>query len=148
MKLITAPSKDIFDSPCVFLAGGITNCGDWQQDMVNLLKDSNLTILNPRRIDFDIAKVDNTIEQINWECKTMWESDLVVFWFPQETVCPITLFELGLNLGRWKKVLVGVHPNYSRKLDLEVQVPLYNRNIKIANSIHELAEQILEYDFL
>ncbi len=33
----------------VYLAGGITNCPDWQQQMVHLLDDTDYTLLNPRR---------------------------------------------------------------------------------------------------
>ena len=35
-----------------FIAGGITNCPDWQADIVEMLKDTDLTLLNPRRADF------------------------------------------------------------------------------------------------
>ena len=33
----------------IFLAGGITNCPDWQQQMVQLLHHTDYMLLNPRR---------------------------------------------------------------------------------------------------
>ena len=39
----------------LFLAGGITNCELWQNDIIKLLKDKEeLTIYNPRRKNFPI----------------------------------------------------------------------------------------------
>ena len=57
MKVITAPE---YYSPknnelCVFLAGGITNCDDWQQEVIYYLKHipeektDRLVVFNPRR---------------------------------------------------------------------------------------------------
>lgn len=33
----------------LFLAGGITNCSNWQQEVVTRLSGSDLTLVNPRR---------------------------------------------------------------------------------------------------
>lgn len=38
----------------IFLAGGISNCPDWQSQMVELLKPSPWIILNPRRANFPL----------------------------------------------------------------------------------------------
>ena len=54
----------------------------------------------------------------------MFHSDLVVFWFCEETLCPITLFELGKMLGQRKNVIVGSDPEYARLFDLNVQLRL------------------------
>ncbi len=53
MKYIESPdyySKT--DKMAIFLAGGITDCTDWQLEMVNLLKDLDIILLNPRRKNF------------------------------------------------------------------------------------------------
>jgi len=39
---------------------------------------------------------------------------------------------------------VGIHPNYSRKFDLEIQLPLINPAIKIVYSLEELYNQVSE----
>lgn len=39
----------------LFLAGGITGCPDWQQELVQLLRDADLILLNPRRAHFPMA---------------------------------------------------------------------------------------------
>lgn len=38
--------------PAVFLAGGITGCSDWQQEIVTRLHDLPVVLLNPRRAIF------------------------------------------------------------------------------------------------
>lgn len=73
MKVITAPEFYYYgihrkDITC-FLAGGITNCPEWQNDVIEYLKEheeecSNLVILNPRRKDFSIQDRTATIVQI------------------------------------------------------------------------------------
>ena len=57
----------------LFLAGGITNCPDWQSEISTmldaLLTYKSVTVLNPRRIG-DLAKNGKDAEaQIWWEHK-------------------------------------------------------------------------------
>lgn len=96
----------------LFLAGGISNCPNWQQEMVTI-SNSQLTLVNPRR---KIWKEEDAVEQIKWEHRHLIRCDAVLFWFPFETVCPITLYELGAWAFRPKKIFVGCHPNYKSKL--------------------------------
>lgn len=58
----------------VYLAGGITNCPDWQQQMVHLLDDTDYTLLNPRRQCFPISDPNASREQITWEYHYMSQS--------------------------------------------------------------------------
>ena len=51
----------------VFLAGGITDCPDWQAEMVEMLSDTDLTLFNPRRADFPIGDPLAAQKQIKWE---------------------------------------------------------------------------------
>ena len=37
------------------MAGGISNCADWQSEMASKLENVNLTIINPRRDYFDLS---------------------------------------------------------------------------------------------
>lgn len=141
----------------VFLAGGITGCPDWQKEILNYFWEADLIVYNPRREvwpdDFEIRKgngsgvTTDTEKQIMWEHKLLRRSDMILFWFPEETLCPITLFELGnhLNNTSHKPILIGCHPNYKRILDVEIQTKLINPNIKIVNSIKDLAGQVLEH---
>lgn len=160
MTVITAPTLDFdkeSDYPFIFLAGGISYCPDWQQYIIDKLNASkiNATILNPRRKDFNIADRNISIQQIEWEYTMLQEhSEIILFWFPEETLCPIALFELGKELGlrnknSSKKLFIGCHPNYERRFDIEQQTRLVVKNtygfeLEIVYSLDELAAQVIE----
>lgn len=140
---------DIFDTNTkLFLAGGITNCPDWQQEMRMLLDDTDLTLLNPRRADFPIGEKSAAQVQIEWEHNMLRDSDAIMFWFPEETICPIVLYELGAwSMGK-KPIFVGVHPDYQRRQDVEIQTKLVRPGVEIVYSISDLATQIRKSHFL
>jgi hypothetical protein len=104
--------------------------------LVEKLKDYNVTIYNPRRKDFDINNPKVSEEQIKWEHKYLHESNILVFYFAQETLCPITLFELGATLERniyttfKQDIIVYCEPEYSRKFDVELQTKLAIKNAR------------------
>ena len=118
----------VFSRPSVFIAGGISNCPDWQTHMVSFMDTSLYDVVNPRREGgFDITGT-TAREQIEWEHSALSKIDSCIFWFPCETLCPITLFELSKQLLRAKQksvcLVVGWHPDYQRAFDLEVQIDL------------------------
>ena len=128
----------------VFLAGGISNCTDWQPEMTKLLQDTELTVLNPRRKYFPDHD-DAAREQIKWEFRHLKKTTATLFWFPHETLCPITLFELGNCLGKEKPLFVGCHPEYQRRRDLEIQIKLYDPYIKIVYSLEDLSLKVKKW---
>lgn len=152
MVLITSPAEykpedyvveGYPNKPAVFLAGGISGCPDWQRSLHAFLIHLNdeCVLLNPRRVHFDENTAHKT-EQIIWEHRHLKKADAISFWFPEETLCPITLFELGKWLQHGKKIFIGCHPKYARKLDVIVQTALCNPNILVVNSLEELTAQI------
>ncbi len=148
MKEVKAPKVPYeAKGPLIFLAGGITNCPDWQQELVDMLSDSKFrgTLLNPRQANFDISDKSASENQIAWEYHQFKEASASVFWFPKETICPIVLFELGWWLGLGKKpFFVAVHPRYPRRQDVEQQVGLrYGR--RVGYSLEDLAQDIRWY---
>ena len=149
MKYIECP--EIFKSEShddfrktLFLGGGISGCPDWQLEMVNLLKDTDLIIVNPRRKKFDLSDKSMTISQIHWEYSHLKICHARLFWFPCETLCPITLFELGKFCEEAAPLFVGCHPDYKRKLDIEIQMKLAGRTIPISYSLKKLADIVKE----
>ncbi len=44
-----------------------------------------------------------------------------------------------------KPLFVGVHPNYLRKRDVEIQTSLVRPEIQIAYSLEDLASQVLKF---
>lgn len=160
-KYIQCP--DVFDRsaippewPIVFLAGGITNCPIWQTELAELLSDTKIVVINPRRENFPSVEENPNIarEQIQWEfdhIKIATNDFLVTrscamsFWFTDATVQPITLFELGKASIIAKNLFVGVSPNYIRREDVEIQLELERPDTKIASTIKGLSEQIKEW---
>lgn len=131
----------------LFLGGGITDCPDWQKEMVHRLTETRLAIYNPRRANFPIDDPEAAEEQITWEYVHLQRADAAVFWFPCETLCPIVLFELG----RWsyamvpaheKPIFVGVHPDYKRRKDVEIQMQLARPRLKVVYDLKSLAQQV------
>jgi len=126
----------------VFLAGGITDCPDWQQEMVQLLQDTDLILLNPRRADFPIHDPNAARGQIIWEYEHLRKADAILFWFPCETLCPIALYELGAWSISGKPIFVGVHPDYPRRQDVEIQINLVRPGIEIVYTLQDLAQVV------
>jgi hypothetical protein len=132
MLYLEAPvSTKGIDRPAVFLAGGITDCEDWQKTVVEeLRKDVQKgTILNPRRAEFPMDDPSAAAQQIMWEQTALWAADVIAIWFAGgSSVQPIVMFEFGCHLGRYcigggpKKLLVGIDPKYKRKQDVELQL--------------------------
>lgn len=137
METIYAPNT-VPNQADLFLAGGITNCPDWQSDATEQLKNLTGVILNPRRPYFpDNPKLAD--EQITWEYHALRKADTVLFWFPQETLCPITLLELGVFTQRKNtKLIVGTHPNYQRKFDVTKQLQLARPEVIVYDDLTEL----------
>ncbi len=130
----------------IFLGGGISGCPDWQEEMVKLLSDFHVLLVNPRRDEFDVSDKELSIQQIRWEHYHLANCHARLFWFPCETLCPITLFELGRFVGEPGPLFVGCHPEYKRKLDVEVQLRLYRQHdCKVSDSLPALANRIKLY---
>jgi len=128
----------------LFLAGGITNCPDWQQEMRQKLADTEWVLLNPRREHFPIHDPGAALAQITWEYEHLRMATAILFWFPCETICPIVLYELGAWSMTAKPLFVGVHPDYSRRRDVEIQTGLVRPDVALVYSLEELARAVRE----
>ena len=144
MEYIEAPNEYTGKKDCIFLAGGISGCPDWQHELKELLKDEDIVLFNPRRDHFP-KSLKGEEKQIAWEYKYLKKAKAISFWFPKETLCPITLFELGSHLTSNQEVFIGVHPDFARKIDVEMQTKLANPKIKIVYDIEALAKQIKDW---
>lgn len=145
MRIIKAPN--LIEGPVhLFLAGGISNCPDWQSDVSYALENSGLpdVAVNPRRTG-DLAKTGSEAAyQIAWEHDALSRSEAALFWFPKETLCPITLLELGAAMMRPEQTLyVGVHPEYQRRFDVIQQLRLQRPEVLVRDSIKELLDDVI-----
>jgi len=144
MIYVEAINKPKGPSPWLFLAGGITGCPNWQEDVVGFLRGFGYegTLLNPRRADFPIGDPGAAQEQIAWEHDSLRLADEILFWFPCETICPIVLYELGAWSVSDRPIYVGCHPDYERRQDVEIQTGLVRPEVKIVDSVYALARQV------
>ena len=113
MRMITAPEKYERKSGdiTVFLAGGITNCHNWQEEILKYLDTdftpeitSKLVIFNPRRKNFHINDPNATEQQITWEFNRLEEADIFSMYFcAGESDQPICMYELGRYISEMQK---------------------------------------------
>ncbi|MGK0209225.1 MAG: hypothetical protein ACI83O_000495 [Patescibacteria group bacterium] len=142
MEYIECPQPLTSENTSIFLAGGITGCEDWQKNIVELLKNQNVTLINPRRANYDFTDPKAEEEQITWEYHMLKRANMILFYFPPETLCPITLYELGKALMSNRKIFIAVHPGYKRIRDVEFQTRLIKAEIEIVHSLEKLSHQI------
>jgi len=144
-KYYNEKQKSDYLSNVIFLAGGVTDCPDWQQEIVEMLKQTSLVLLNPRRPNFSIHDPSTAKKQIKWEHYHLRIADAVSFWFSPETLNPIVLYELGAWSMNSKPIFVGIHPRYKRRQDVEIQTELKRPEVEIVYSLQELAEQLANF---
>jgi hypothetical protein len=137
MKIVVAPEKpdldEHYDRPYLFLAGGITNCDEWQDEVCEKLSDDSIvgTVFNPRRKNFPMGDPEAGKKQIAWEYWALNDlnPDIISFWFDGgESLQPITLYELGrystkhMLKGSPEHLVVASDPNYGRDMDVREQL--------------------------
>lgn len=147
-KIIKSPEPiDFTAENGIFLAGGISKCPDWQAGVAKkMAEETDAVIYNPRRDDFDMsAYEDISRAQIKWEYYALRSSKVNLFWFPCETLCPITLFELGSAIERLHPggLMVGTHPDYQRRFDIIEQSKLAGSPIHVFDNLEELVSETI-----
>jgi hypothetical protein len=137
MKLIKPNSKDqTIDGISIFLAGSIEMgvAEDWQSKIVNTLKNKYVTILNPRRDDWDSSWVQEQSNpqfnhQVNWELNNLDRADIIFMYFAPDTKSPISLLELGKYVST--NMVVCCPKGFWRKGNVDIvctrhDAPLFN----------------------
>lgn len=155
-RQITAGSGHREDVFTVFLAGGITNCRDWQSEIANLFDqavrqtfgpvtdgEQPIVLFNPRRPYFVITDTAASCMQIEWEHHHLNLADITLFWFPHETLCPITLYELGVAAAAGRRIFVGCDPDYQRKYDVSKQLSLIRPEVTVVDNLQQLVDQVV-----
>lgn len=125
MIQIKPPHNYDYDNETVtiFLGGSIemNSAERWQERIASDLVGEDVVLLNPRRDDWDSAwKQDPTpgtpfYEQVIWELDAQDCADLLVYYFDQSTISPITLLELGsYGYAEPEALVVCCPPTYFR----------------------------------
>lgn len=126
----------------VFLGGTITGAKQWQDYIIEGIRDLDITVYNPRRKTFDTSKKNESEKQITWEYEALRKASYNLFWFAKETLGPITLFELGSSLERTENIIIGADPKYERLFDVEYQSNLRRPGTKVLNSLDKVILEI------
>lgn len=141
-----APAPYPVDKPIVFLAGTIDmgNSADWQKEFVEMVDSKFLTILNPRRDDWDSSwkqDIDDVqfYEQVSWELAGLEEADAIVMYLAPGSASPISLLELGL-FAKSKKMIVICPEGFYRKGNVDIVCHTYG--VTQVNSIREAAMMV------
>ena len=129
--------------PDIFLAGGVTYSPNLQKEALQMLAGTDLIVANPRRDEIISAVGDTARQQIIWEFENLKSAKVVLFWFPSaETI--ITFLELGKELARKSRIVVGVDPDYNRRFDIETQVHLELPSAVIYTTLDETVRAAAE----
>lgn len=136
--------------PWVFLAGGITDCPDWQSAIMATFRqmDTPAVFLNPRRAGFPIHDPSAADAQVRWEYEALHRADIVLYWFAGgPSVQPIALYELGFHLALQKgdsdrRLVIGCDPGYLRRQDVQIQVQLAEPRWPVLGSLADVAETV------
>jgi len=139
LKEIIAPIEYISlqNEVTLFLAGGITNCPEWQKDIIKRLKDlssDKLVVYNPRRDNFPINDSSASYGQIQWEFDKLNKVDIFSMYFTSGiSDQPICMYELGRYISimqqrfpiDWEnRIIISVEDGYKRKQDVIIQTEL------------------------
>ena len=126
MKVITAPEPLTIKATSLFLAGSIAQdtAEKWQAKIIEATQQLNLTLLNPRRKNWDASWQESIKnppfkEQVDWELDALELADWIIFYFDKATKSPITLLELGL-FATSKKLIVCCPEGYWKKGNVDI----------------------------
>ena len=142
MNIIKAPGKLEYNNHSVFLAGSIEmgKAIDWQTQITTALSNLDVTVLNPRRDDWDSSweqKITNPKfkEQVDWELNALEMADIIAMYFDPKTMSPISLLELGLY-AKTSKLVVCCPEGFWRKGNVDILCEKYD--ITQVDNIEEL----------
>lgn len=147
IEIIQAPNQPTtFDGLKIFLAGGISHCPKWQDEISERLMNEprlkkysqRILVFNPR-----CKQIPEEEPQIKWEYEKLHQCDIISFWFSVGSLNPITLFEYGSHFKSRKKIIVGCHPDYERKNNVKIQTQLAKPSIKINENFEDFYNDIV-----
>lgn len=141
-----APQPVKIQGKSVFLAGSIEMgaAEDWQTRMCHRLEPLPITILNPRRPDWNndwkqSASDPRFREQVEWELDMQERCDVIAMYFDPNTKAPISLLELGLFSASGKMV-VCCPDGFYRKGNVEIVCE--RAKVPLVNTLDELIEGV------
>jgi hypothetical protein len=147
-SVVLAPNRVDFSGKgkSIFLAGSIDqgHAVDWQTTITEKFRNLPVTILNPRRPDWDSTWVEDITfepfrQQVEWEQDMLEAADVVALYFAPHSQAPISLLELGL-FARSGKLLVACPPGYWKRGN--VQIVCQRLKVELVDTIDELVDRV------
>lgn len=148
-KVFRAPEEIPLQSEfkTIFLAGSIEmdKAIDWQKHCEELLQDQ-FVIFNPRRKEWDSSwsqtiENENFKQQVDWELNALEKADIVIMYFAENTMSPISLLEFGLY-AQSNKMKVVVEENFWRKGNVDIVCERYA--VEQFKTLDELIQNLLD----
>lgn len=137
-----APLPAAHDRVRLFLGGSIDmgKATDWQRDMIAALADEKVTILNPRRADWNPAWKPEASDphfrqQVEWELAALDSADIIILYLAPGTQSPVSLLEMGLH-ARGGKLIVLCPDGFWRKGNVDITAARYG--VEQVSTIEEL----------
>lgn len=131
MITITAPMPP--EPGDLFLAGGIGDGPDWRATVSDLLADHDGTILNPRLANPTPAEV---IANVAWEAEAIRRSQIILVWFPAGYPAAVSMFELGVCVGRGEDIVVGADPASPRRDEVVAQLAVAAPSLAVHDTLN------------
>ncbi|KAF2727573.1 hypothetical protein EJ04DRAFT_557296 [Polyplosphaeria fusca] len=139
----------------VFLAGSIEmgTAIDWQSDVTAALRHLPVTVLNPRRDDWDKSWTQDISnphfrEQVDWEMNHLQKADIIALFFQPGTMSPISLLELGLHASDGKLV-VCCPEGFWRRGNVQMvchtyKIPLFETPEELKEAVKQRLEDVIK----
>ena len=145
IEIVQAPNYEKTIGIKLFIAGGISNCINWQIEFCDRINNdkrikNDIIVFNPRCKEMPEDEYAQTL----WEFERLRKSDIISFWFSEGSVNPITLFEYGRYITSNKQIIIGCDPNYTRKSAVMIQTKLERPWLKVNESFEDFYENIIE----
>jgi hypothetical protein len=132
----------------VFLAGSIAMgaAPPWQAEIARALAPHDLTVLDPRRDEWDSSWRQDIAEprfreQVEWELEAQERADLIAMYFAPSTQAPVTLLELGLFARKKGGLVVCCPDGFWRRGNVQVVCARYG--VPTVETLDELVVAVL-----
>ena len=129
----------------VFLMGPIQGAPEWQFTLPEL---DGVTYFSPRRESYPVPNFNYT-EQVDWETTAINMADILFVWIPEEAehiegrdYAQTTRFEVGENLAKGKKMIIGIHNNFAGRKYFQYKAERY-KNV-VGNTVYSTFEECIE----
>ena len=152
-KEIKAPNPYKTDGFTIFLGGAIDQgeAEDWQAKVVEALEDLDVTILNPRRDNWDSSweqDIENKEfrQQVEWELKAQEDASLVLYVLLEDSKGPVTMLEIG-HFAPDKDAVLCIEEGFYRQGNLDIfakryKIPIYHDFDEMLDDLHEILKAL------